>query len=100
MRTPNSAAKAAFYRFEPTIGKQPKCKVTDANGEKWTVKFGEEVHPDVAAPRLAWALGYEVEESYYLKSGKIEGIDTTTDRGRCKPYSALTAVCVCPFQRA
>ena len=78
-----------FTNFEPDdAGSSPKCKVTDANGEKWTVKFGEEVHPDVAAPRLAWALGYEVEESYYLKAGKIEGVTTATDRDAASLTSA------------
>jgi hypothetical protein len=79
-----------FTNFElDDSGTSPKCKVTDANGVKWTMKFGEEVHPDVAAPRLAWALGYGVEESYYVKVGKIEGIDSTTDRGRCSPYISI-----------
>src|ERR1700722_3995551 len=34
----------------------PKCYLTDSNGVKWTLKFTDESHSDVAAPRLAWAL--------------------------------------------
>ena len=59
---------------------------TDKNGVKWTVKFGPEAHSDVAAPRLAWALGYGVDESYYVKIGKVEGISADTDLGKCKPF--------------
>ena len=67
-------------------GTSPKCRVRDKNSVRWTVKFGPEVHPDVAAPRLAWALGYETDESYFVKTGKISGIMPDTDLGRCKPF--------------
>lgn len=60
--------------------------MTDKNGVKWTMKFGAEAHSDVAAPRLAWALGYGVDESYYVKVGKIEGLSADTDLGKCKPF--------------
>ena len=60
--------------------------MTDKNGVKWTVKFGEEVHADIAAPRLAWALGYATDENYYVKAGKIEGVTNATDLGKCKQY--------------
>ncbi len=64
----------------------PKCYVTDKNGVKWTVKFGSEVHADVAASRLAWALGYEADEGYYIPAGKIEGVTGSTDRGKATKY--------------
>ena len=67
-------------------GTSPKCRVRDKNNVRWTVKFGPEVHPDVSAPRLAWALGYETDESYFVKSGKIGGLSANTDLGRCKPF--------------
>lgn len=59
---------------EDSNGTQPKVEVTDANGDKWKVKFGDEVHSETAATRLIWALGYGVEETYFVPSGKIEGI--------------------------
>jgi len=63
---------------EDTGGTKPKVAVTDANGSTWNVKFsGEsprnnEVHAEIAATRLAWALGYLVEEHYYVGEGVIE----------------------------
>ena len=76
-----------FSNFEKDDdGTSPKCRVTDKNGVKWTVKFGPEAHADVAAPRLAWALGYGVDESYYVKTGKIEGLGADTDLGKTKPF--------------
>ncbi len=67
-------------------GTSPKCRVRDKNRVRWTVKFGEEAHSDVAAPRLAWALGFETDESYHIKTGKIEGVTQDTDLGKCRPY--------------
>ncbi len=69
-----------------SAGTSPKCRVKDKNNVRWTVKFGEEAHSDVSAPRLAWALGFETDESYYIKIGKIEGVTQETDLGKCKPY--------------
>ncbi len=78
-----------FTNFEKdNDGTSPKCRMTDKNGIKWTVKFGPEVHADVAAPRLAWALGYGVDENYYVKTGRIYGIGADTDLGKCKGYIA------------
>lgn len=70
---------------EDAKGTQPKIEVTDANGEKWKVKFGKEVHAETAATRLIWALGYGVEETYFVPSGKIEGI---TSLGRAREFVA------------
>jgi hypothetical protein len=73
-----------FVEEDPK-GTQPKVEVTDANGDKWKVKFGPEVHAETAATRLIWALGYGVEETYYVASGKIDGI---TSLGRAKEFIA------------
>lgn len=70
---------------EDSQGTQPKVEVTDANGDKWKVKFGEEVHAEIAATRLLWAFGYGAEETYFVPSGKIEGI---TSLKRAKEYIA------------
>lgn len=59
---------------EDMTGTNPKIKVIDANGVKWNMKFDEEVHAEIASSRLAWACGYMVEESYFVPSGKVEGV--------------------------
>jgi hypothetical protein len=59
---------------EDVTGTNPKIKVIDANGMKWNMKFDEEVHAEVASSRLVWACGYMVEESYFITSGKVNGV--------------------------
>lgn len=59
---------------EDMTGTNPKIKIIDANGIKWNIKFDEEVHAEVAASRIVWACGYMVEESYFLSSGKVNGV--------------------------
>ncbi len=69
------APKPPFaFKSEDLKGTQTKIDVTDANGEKWKVKFGKEVHAETAATRLVWAFGYMVDETYYIPSGTIEGV--------------------------
>jgi hypothetical protein len=57
--------------------------VTDANGVKWSVKWGPEVNAEVFASRIAWAAGYFVEPSYFVAGGKIDGVKKL---GRAKKY--------------
>src|SRR5205085_1892502 len=57
------------FLAEDTSGTNPKAHVRDANGVKWGVKWDEEVHAEVAATRLAWAMGLRVEETYYMETG-------------------------------
>src|SRR5262249_23580604 len=75
------------FRFdkEDLSGSNPKIKVIDANGVKWNIKFDEEVHGEVAASRIVWACGYMVEESYYVRSGKVQGV---TGLGRARKFIA------------
>jgi hypothetical protein len=69
------APKPPFtFADEDSSGTTPKIKVKDANGRSWVVKFGEEASPDTFCTRLAWALGYYVEPTYYVEDGVIEGI--------------------------
>lgn len=69
------APKAPFvFLEEDTDGTQPKVVVRDANGNEWSVKFGEEVHAGIAASRIVWALGYVADEMYFVKSGTISGV--------------------------
>src|SRR5215471_8380550 len=71
------------FSKEDTSGTNPKIKVVDANGTKWNVKFDEEVHAEIAASRLVWAFGYNVEESYYVPSAVVNGV---TGLGRAKKF--------------
>lgn len=73
--SPEDAPKPPFkFVKEDTSGTNPKIRVTDANGNVWNAKFDEEVHAEIAASRIAWAMGYMVEESYFVPSGVIEGV--------------------------
>ena len=71
-----AAAPVAPFTFvkEVTQGISPKVVVTDAKGGKWMVKFGEEVKSENFASRIAWAAGYPVRPSFYVKDGTISGI--------------------------
>ena len=57
-----------------TTGVQPKMQVRDAAGREWVAKFGEEVHAEVAANRIVWALGYVAEEHYFVPKGTVKGM--------------------------
>ncbi len=81
---PESAPKPPFtFVKEDTSGTNPKIKVTDANGVLWNVKFDEEVNAEVAASRFVWAMGYMVEESYFVRSGAVAGVG---DLGRARKF--------------
>jgi hypothetical protein len=73
-----------FEKVSIAHAASPKARVTDSKGVKWTVKLGTEVHSDVAAPRLAWALGLGTVEGYYVGSGNISGVNARTDLGHAK----------------
>ena len=80
----DGAPKPPFtFVEEDSGGTNPKIKVKDAAGRSWGVKWGSEVHAEVFAARFAWAAGYYVEPSYYVASGKVEGV---TGLSRAKKY--------------
>lgn len=67
------APRPPFTFVEESLsGTNPKVRVSDANGVKWTAKFGAEVNSETFATRLVWAVGYFVEPAYFVASGKIE----------------------------
>jgi hypothetical protein len=69
---PAGAPKPPFtFLEEDKGGTNPKIEVRDARGVVWGVKWGEEIHSEVFASRLVWAVGYYVEPSHYVPSGKI-----------------------------
>jgi len=73
------------YQFlgEDLNGTNPKIKVRDAKGDRWTVKFGGENHSDVFASRFLHAMGYASEPSYFVASGRITGVHGLK---RAKPF--------------
>jgi hypothetical protein len=77
------APKPPFqFADEDSTGSTPKVKVKDANGRSWVIKFGQEASPDTFCTRLAWALGYYVEPTYYVDEGVIEGVNEKLRRAR------------------
>ena len=73
------APKPPFtFAKEDDSGSKPKIHVRDANGMTWSVKFdrrsgrGREIPAEIAATRIAWALGYFVEETYLVRNGVVE----------------------------
>ena len=52
-------------------GTNPKANVRDVKGVLWGVKWDEEAQSEVAASRLAWAMGLRVDETYYVENGTI-----------------------------
>ena len=82
---PDRGPRAPFtFVAEDRTGTKPKIDVTDAAGVKWTIKLatiepkGNEVHAEIAASRLAWALGYFVDEHYFVPTGRIVGAANLT----------------------
>ena len=76
--SPDRAPKGPFTFVEKdTSGTQPKIRVKDAAGRLWDVKFGDEVHAEIAASRIVGALGYFAEELYYVPEGTITGMSET-----------------------
>ncbi len=75
-----SMAPRPPFRFleEDLGGSNPKVKVMDAAGRRWSVKWGSEVHAEVFASRLAWAAGYYVTPTYFVARGQIQGVKGLT----------------------
>lgn len=61
-------------------GSQPCVSVRDRRGRRWRVKWGEEVHSETLATRLAWAAGYFVEATYFLPDGRIDRAPAALER--------------------
>jgi hypothetical protein len=66
-------APAGPFTFlgEDISATNPKAQVRDARGVLWGVKWDEEVRAEVAATRLAWAMGLAVDETYYVETGTM-----------------------------
>jgi hypothetical protein len=73
---------------EDTSGSTAKVRVKDADGVEWNVKLAgdpddtAEVHAEVAAGRIVWALGYFIEPGFYVAGGTIDGVRDLHRAGR------------------
>lgn len=73
------APKPPFtFEEENLSGSNPKVRVKDADGVKWSVKFGSEVKAETFSTRVVWAAGYFVEPDYFVAQGKVENIGPLT----------------------
>ena len=61
------------YLSRKKSGTQKKIVVQDIHGDKWTVKFGPEARPETAATRIVWAVGYHVDQDYFVPRARIVG---------------------------
>lgn len=66
------------FEAEVLSGTNPKIRVTDARGAKWSVKFGPEVKAETFATRIVWAAGYFVESDYFVGHGQVNGVTSLT----------------------
>jgi hypothetical protein len=71
----NNGAPSPPFTFveEHMTGSQPCVSVTDGQGRRWRVKWGDEVRSENFAVRLVWACGYFAEVTYFIGEGRIEG---------------------------
>jgi hypothetical protein len=56
-------------------GTNPKLLAKDSKGRSWSVKFGGKAITEPFCSRFVAALGYIVEPSYYVATGKLEGVN-------------------------
>jgi len=63
------------FRFIEELGDGTvaKLKVRDAGGRVWVMKWGSEAKAETFASRVAWAAGYFVLPSYFVRSGRVTG---------------------------
>ena len=78
------APQGTVFKFvkEDLSGTNPKLIVTDEAGQKWKMKLGAEVKPEVAASRLVWAVGYFTNENYFLPQLQVSGLPAHLHRGQ------------------
>jgi|SRR5579863_732381 len=74
-------SKFAFLK-EDLNGTNPKYVVRDQDGVKWKVKLGAEARPETVASRLIWAVGYFVNEDYFLRDLQVSDMPVRLHRGR------------------
>lgn len=67
---------------EDKKGHSSKLDVEDASGKKWKAKLGLEAQAEVAANRLMWAVGYFVNENYFVHDLEVQGLPSQLHRGQ------------------
>jgi hypothetical protein len=77
-------APGSTYTFtkEDMNGTSPKFDVRDENGVEWGVKMGPEARPETVATRIVWAIGYSVNEDYFLPELHVEKMPARLHRGQ------------------
>jgi len=71
---PDAAGKFTFLADHGSPrDSNPKIDVEDEQGRRWTVKFGPEVKAETAATRIVWAVGFHVDQDYFVERATIEG---------------------------
>jgi hypothetical protein len=77
-------APAPPFRFllADVEGRSPKLMVEDARGRWWDIKFGAKAVPEVFGSRFVAAIGYAVEPSYYVRSGRLQNVGALKRAGR------------------
>jgi hypothetical protein len=66
-------SNVTFVKDETGNGYSVKYRVRDGAGNIWIAKVGNEAQPEVAAVRLAWAVGYVTEINYLYPCVQIKG---------------------------
>ena len=72
----------AEFLEEDMNGANPKFDVRDSTGAKWRLKMGAEARPEIVATRLLWAVGYAVNENYFLPMLHVNGMPAQLRRGQ------------------
>ncbi len=81
---PDGAPQPPFtYLEEHFAGSRPCVSVRDARGRRWRLKWGDEVQVEALATRLAWAIGYFAEITYYVHEGRVEDVSELKRAGSC-----------------
>ena len=67
---------------EDLDGTNPKYNVRDSDGTKWKIKLGAEARPETVASRFVWAVGYHVDEDYFLPEARVLELPARVHRGQ------------------
>jgi hypothetical protein len=67
---------------EDLEGSNPKFVVRGEDGVKWKLKLGAEGKPETVASRLIWAVGYFVNEDYFLSELQVKSLPAHLHRGQ------------------
>lgn len=77
----HAPGKTLTFVREDSGGSNPKFDIRDESGTKWKVKLGGEAQPETVASRLVWAVGYYVDEDYFLSEARIQDLPAHLHRG-------------------